>query len=56
MSLCPICFDAAGALTDGARAGAFVLALIASAVLAALARAGWRLVRTSEAARPHDLR
>lgn len=43
LSVCPICFDSAGALTDGARAGALVLALTAAGVVAALARFGWRL-------------
>jgi hypothetical protein len=42
LSVCPICFDSAGALTDGARAGAMVLALIAAAVLTGIVRFAWR--------------
>lgn len=38
LSVCPICFDSSGALTDGARAGALVLALIAAGIIAAFAR------------------
>lgn len=43
LSLCPVCFDAAGLLADGARAGALVLALVAAGVIAGLARFAWRL-------------
>jgi hypothetical protein len=47
MNLCPICFDAAGALTDGARAGALALALVAAVVIAGFVRFGWRVVTGS---------
>ena len=43
MSVCPICFDQAGALTDGARAGAVALAIIAGLVIAGIARFAARL-------------
>ena len=43
MSICPICFDATGAMTDGARAGAGVLAVVAAGVIAAFVRFAWRL-------------
>jgi hypothetical protein len=43
LSLCPICFDSAGALTDGARAGALVLALVAAVVLGGIVRFASRL-------------
>jgi hypothetical protein len=43
LSVCPICFDAAGALTDGARAGAAALAVVAAVVLAGFVRFAWRL-------------
>lgn len=43
LSVCPICFDSTGALTDGARAGAAVLALVAAGVLAAIVRFAARL-------------
>jgi hypothetical protein len=43
LSLCPICFDEAGALTDGARAGAAVMAVVALAVIAAFVRFAARL-------------
>jgi hypothetical protein len=43
LSVCPICFDSAGALTDGARAGALVLALVAAGVVAGLLRFASRL-------------
>ena len=43
LSVCPICFDAGGALTDGARAGAVTLALVAAGVVAAFVRFAWRL-------------
>jgi hypothetical protein len=43
LSVCPICFDSAGALTDGARAGAAVLALVALVVIGGLARFASRL-------------
>jgi hypothetical protein len=43
VSLCPICFDTAGALSDGARAGAAVLAVVAALVIAAFARFAARL-------------
>jgi hypothetical protein len=43
LSVCPICFDSSGALTDGARAGAAVLALVAAGVIAGIVRFGWRL-------------
>jgi hypothetical protein len=43
MSVCPICFDQAGALTDGARAGAAVMAVVAIAVLTAIVRFAARL-------------
>jgi hypothetical protein len=43
LSVCPICFDAGGALTDGARAGAAVLALVATLVLAGFVRFAARL-------------
>ena len=43
LSVCPICFDASGALTDGARAGAAVLAIVAVGVIAAIARFAARL-------------
>lgn len=45
LSLCPICFDAASALTDGARAGALVLALVATAVIGGFVRFAWRVTR-----------
>jgi hypothetical protein len=47
MSLCPICFDAAGALTEGARAGALTLALVAAVVIAGIVRFGWRVMTAS---------
>jgi hypothetical protein len=43
LSVCPICFDSTGALTDGARAGAAVLALVATLVIAAFVRFAARL-------------
>jgi hypothetical protein len=43
LSVCPICFDASGALTDGARAGAAVLAIVAAVVIAAVVRFAARL-------------
>jgi hypothetical protein len=43
LSVCPICFDSTGALTDGARAGALVLALVAAGVIAGFARFAARL-------------
>jgi hypothetical protein len=43
LSLCPICFDAGGALTDGVRMGAAALALVLAVVLAGIARFAWRL-------------
>jgi hypothetical protein len=43
LSLCPICFDATGALTGGARAGALTLALIAAVIIAGFVRFAWRL-------------
>ena len=41
--VCPICFDATGALTNGVRAGAAALAIVAVVVLAGFARFAWRL-------------
>jgi hypothetical protein len=43
LSVCPICFDAAGALTDGARAGAAVLAVVVLVVIAGIVRFAARL-------------
>jgi hypothetical protein len=43
LSVCPICFDSSGALTDGARAGAAVLAVVAAGVIIAIARFAARL-------------
>jgi hypothetical protein len=43
LSVCPICFDASGALTDGARAGALVLAVLAAVIIAGFARFAARL-------------
>jgi len=43
LSVCPICFDQSGALTDGARAGAAVLALVVTVVITAIVRFAWRL-------------
>jgi hypothetical protein len=43
LSVCPICFDSVGALTDGARAGAAVLALVAAIVIAGIVRFAARL-------------
>jgi hypothetical protein len=43
LSICPICFDATGALTGGARAGAITLALVTAVVIAGLVRFAWRL-------------
>jgi len=43
LSVCPICFNAASALTDGVRAGALVLALVAAVVIAGFVRFAWRL-------------
>ena len=43
LSICPICFDQAGALTDGARAGAAVLAVVAAVVIGGFVRFAWRL-------------
>jgi hypothetical protein len=43
VSVCPICFDSSGALTDGARAGAVVLALAATFVIGAIVRFALRL-------------
>lgn len=43
LSVCPICFDSAGALTDGARAGAAVLAIVAAVVIAGIVRFAARL-------------
>ena len=54
LSVCPICFDAAGALTDGARAGALVLALAAAVVIGGFVRFGWRLLRAAPLAPAMD--
>jgi hypothetical protein len=43
LSVCPICFDSTGALTDGARAGAAVLALAATVVIVSIVRFALRL-------------
>jgi hypothetical protein len=43
LSLCPICFDTVGALPDGARAGAAVMALVAAVVIAGFMRFAARL-------------
>lgn len=43
LSLCPICFDRSGGLTDGARAGAAVLALVAVVVIGGIVRFAARL-------------
>jgi hypothetical protein len=43
MGLCPICFDATGALTGGARAGALTLAIVTAIVIAGFVRFAWRL-------------
>jgi hypothetical protein len=43
LSICPICFDTTGALTDGARAGAMVLAAVAALVITAIVRFAARL-------------
>jgi hypothetical protein len=43
LSVCPICFDSTGALTDGARAGAAVLAIVLAVVVAGLVRFALRL-------------
>jgi hypothetical protein len=43
LSVCPICFDSAGALTDGARAGALVLGIVATIVIAGFVRFAARL-------------
>jgi hypothetical protein len=43
LSLCPICFDASGALTGGARAGALTLAIVTALVIAGFVRFAWRL-------------
>ena len=43
MSVCPICFDQAGALADGARAGAAVLAVIAALIIGSMIRFAIRL-------------
>ena len=43
LGLCPICFDATGALTSGARAGAIALALVTAVVIAGFVRFAWRL-------------
>jgi hypothetical protein len=43
LSVCPICFDAGGALTDGARAGAAVLVVIVTIVIAGVVRFAARL-------------
>jgi hypothetical protein len=43
LSLCPICFDSGGALTDGARAGAAVLAVVAVVIIAGFVRFAARL-------------
>ena len=43
LSICPICFDATGALTGGARAGALTLAIVAAIVIAGFVRFAWRL-------------
>jgi hypothetical protein len=43
LSVCPICFDQTGGLTDGARAGALVLVLVAAAIIGGLVRFAWRL-------------
>jgi hypothetical protein len=43
LSVCPICFDSAGALTDGARAGAVVLAIVAAGIITAMVRFAVRL-------------
>jgi len=45
LSVCPICFDAAGALADGARAGAATLAIVAAVVIAGFVRFAWRIGR-----------
>ena len=47
---CAICAPPLGTLlTGGLHAGVAVLALVASAVVILLARAGWRLLRDDEA-------
>ena len=43
LSVCPICFDQAGALTDGARAGAVVLGLVLVCVVVGFVRFAVRL-------------
>jgi hypothetical protein len=43
LSVCPICFDSTGALTDGARAGAMVLAVVVTVVIAGFVRFALRL-------------
>jgi hypothetical protein len=45
LGVCPICFEPTGALTDGARMGAALLAAVLLVVLAGLGRFGWRLMR-----------
>jgi hypothetical protein len=43
---CPFCLDGTtNLLTDGARAGALVLALVTVAIIAGFARFAWRLAR-----------
>jgi hypothetical protein len=54
LSICPICFDQAGALAGGARAGAAVLAIAAAVVVLALARFAVRLVKASASADVND--
>jgi hypothetical protein len=44
---CPVCFDATGLLTDGARAGAAVLALVLALVLGCIGRFARRLYSAS---------
>jgi hypothetical protein len=43
LSLCPICFDSSGALTDGARTGTAMLAIVAVVVIAGFVRFAARL-------------
>jgi hypothetical protein len=47
---CPICLDGTESLlTDGARSGALVLAIVAVAVVGGFARFAWRLAKAERA-------
>jgi hypothetical protein len=52
--VCPICFGQSGALTEGARVGAAVLAVVTVMLVALIGRFAWRLARYESAAEQRD--